>query len=51
MTSLKFWMRRLGAALLVAALSALPTSAEDGQTGFADASRIVSIGGSITEIV
>lgn len=51
MTSLKFWMRRLGAALLVTALSALPAGAEEGQAVFADKSRIVSIGGSITEIV
>jgi iron complex transport system substrate-binding protein len=51
MTSLKFLMRRLGAALLVMALSALPAGAQEGQAVFSDSSRIVSIGGSITEIV
>jgi iron complex transport system substrate-binding protein len=51
MSSLKLLMRRLGAVVLVAVLSAAPLKAEEGKTVFADKSRIVSIGGSITEIV
>jgi iron complex transport system substrate-binding protein len=51
MRSLKSWTRRIGAVALVAALSTAASSAEEGQTVFADSSRIVSIGGSITEIV
>ncbi|WP_353645683.1 hemin ABC transporter substrate-binding protein [Mesorhizobium sp. WSM2239] len=51
MTSFKLLMRRLGAVALVAVLSAAPAEAEEGQTVFPDTSRIVSIGGSITEII
>jgi iron complex transport system substrate-binding protein len=51
MTSLKLLMRRLGAVAVVAILSAASAKAEEGQTVFPDTSRIVSIGGSITEIV
>lgn len=51
MTSLTYLMRRLGAVALVAVLSAAPAQTAEGQAVFADPSRIVAIGGSITEII
>jgi iron complex transport system substrate-binding protein len=51
MSRLKLLMRRLGAVALIAVLTAASANAEEGKTVFADKSRIVSIGGSITEIV
>lgn len=50
MRHFRAFSRHVGAALLFGALAASAAIAEEGQTVFKDTSRIVSIGGSITEI-
>lgn len=50
MSSFARFVRRLGAAAMMAAVLAAPSAAQD-QITFANPSRIVAIGGSVTEII